>query len=163
MDEIVLLIKNIVLQNLKTPCNTTVEALPRKFPTARNPYDKSSIQRKFRTAKTPHRKKSMLRKFRTAKIFAAKILCGGKSYCENSYADIFYGDNSYGEHSGHARGHNFKLAILVYHTDMGSKTFGIRVVKYFSSLPPSAVEVNTLTEFESRLDMALGVNLFKIV
>ena len=59
------------------------------------------------------------------------------------------------------RGHNFKLAIPVCHTDMGRRTFGVRVVTHSNSHP--SVEANTIAAFKRRLDRALGVKLFKTV
>ena len=45
---------------------------------------------------------------------------------------------------------------------MGVRTFGVRVVIQWNSLPYSVVSANTVTAFESKLDRALGVKFFKI-
>ena len=46
---------------------------------------------------------------------------------------------------------NFKLAIPVCRTDMGRRSFVVRVVTHWNSLPSSVVETNTITAFKSRL------------
>ena len=61
------------------------------------------------------------------------------------------------------RGHNFKLAIPVCHSDMGRRKFGVRVVTHWNHLPSSVIEANTITAFKSRLDRALGVKQLEIV
>ena len=78
MDEIVSLMKYLVLRSLKTPRNPSNEALRRKIRAAKFPCGEKSVRRKFLTAKNPY---------------------GEKSYSENSY-----GKNSYDGNSSHDSG-----------------------------------------------------------
>ena len=55
------------------------------------------------------------------------------------------------------KGRNFKLAIPVCYTDIGRRTFGVKVVIHWNSFPSSVVEANTVTILKSSQDRALGV------
>ena len=57
-------------------------------------------------------------------------------------------------------GHNFILTSPGWRTDMGGRTFGVRVVIHLSLHQSILVEANTFTAFKNRLYREVGVKLF---
>ena len=57
-----------IFHSMNRPRNPSIEALRRKFRSARTPYGGSSIWRKYRTAKFQYGESSIRQKLRTAKI-----------------------------------------------------------------------------------------------
>ena len=61
------------------------------------------------------------------------------------------------------RGHNYKLAIPICRTEVGRRTFGVRVVNIWNSLPADVVEASSLDTFKRGLDAHLGEVLYSVV
>ena len=58
------------------------------------------------------------------------------------------------------RGHTYKLSIPVCRSELGRRTFGVRVVRKWNSLPPYVVDALSLETFKRRLETFLGDELF---
>ena len=95
--------------NYNSEWNPPVEAIRRKFRTARISYGKNNIQRKlrtakFRTVKYPYDEISVRRKFGMAK----------NPYGKKSYDEKSYGKNSYGKNFGHEGHHSDKVVEFAW-------------------------------------------------
>ena len=58
------------------------------------------------------------------------------------------------------RGHAYILSIPVCRSELGRKTFGVRVVRKWNSLPPCVVNGQNLETFKRRLETFLGDEVF---
>ena len=63
------------------------------------------------------------------------------------------------------RGHQFKLAMPVCHTEVGRRRFGARreTIDIWNALPAAAVECTGIDTFKRKLDAHLGDRLFSTV
>ena len=59
------------------------------------------------------------------------------------------------------RGHRFKLAVPRLWSELGRRTFGVRSVRIWNSLPSSLVEVTNVDAFKRGLDVSLGEELYR--
>ena len=61
------------------------------------------------------------------------------------------------------RGHSLKMSIPVCRSEMRRRTFGVRRVLLWNSLPADVVQTTCLTTFKRRLDEFLGERLYETV
>ena len=61
---------------------------------------------------------------------------------------------------GRTRGHRYKLSIPVCRSEIRRRSFGVRCVTTWNSLPVSLVEVTSVDAFKRGLDSFLGGDLF---
>ena len=59
------------------------------------------------------------------------------------------------------RGHSFKLSVPRLHTDGFRRSFGVRCVAEWNSLPGDVVELDSLQTFKSSLAFCLGDRLYE--
>ena len=61
------------------------------------------------------------------------------------------------------RGHNFKIFVPRFHTDVRKRFFSVRMIETWNSLPHNVVSAPTLTCFKSRLHLAMTNLLYEYV
>ena len=61
------------------------------------------------------------------------------------------------------RGHTYKLTIPVCRTELLRRSFGVRNVMLWNSLPAEVVETESLTVFKSGLARVLSEKLFEFL
>ena len=61
------------------------------------------------------------------------------------------------------RGHRFKLAIPVCRSEVRKRSFTVRVVSVWNSLPSRVVEADSVECFKRRLDGVLGSRLLTTI
>ena len=61
------------------------------------------------------------------------------------------------------RGHTYKLTIPMCRTELMRRSFGVRHVQLWNSLPAEVVETESLTIFKSGLARVLGEKLFEFL
>ena len=61
------------------------------------------------------------------------------------------------------RGHQFKLAVPICRSELGRRTFGVRSVRIWNSLPSTLVELTSVDSFKRGLDVFLGDELYRFI